>query len=141
MRLDDEDWEEQLQQALRALPPEQAPSRLRRRLRNIPWRQRLRWRPGVAGVGLQRAGPRWGLALSLALLGGLVFFQLERREAAQVAQARSDIAVALAYLDRASQLAGQHASGALRHGLARPVAQHTINTLQQPLAISLEDSL
>lgn len=132
---DDNDpaWERDLRAALGALPGEQAPRRLRRRLQRIPRRaRRQRWwlRPG------------WALALlvPVVLVIGLQQQRLAMQEA-ELAQARQDLALALSYLEKANGITAGQINAALDAGLARPVAEQTRYSLQLPVETTLETRL
>jgi hypothetical protein len=132
LELNDEDWERRLQQALADMPLERAPAGLRRRLRDIPRRDRRPFR-------LQ---PRWSLALALVpfLLAGLLFQQQrQQRELEQeLAQARQDLAQALHYLERANERAGASVMEAMELGVGQPVSRTTYSVLHEHLDLTQE---
>ena len=138
IELDGDDWEEQLKAALAELPPEQAPQRLHRSLRRIPRQQRLRDRAGWPWFN-----PAWAFALLLVPLAVVVYLQNERleRQEYEVAQARSDLILALKYIEKVNQSAGLQVKAAIDKGLTRPVAEETTRVIQQPLAITKEYEL
>ncbi|MDX1461248.1 MAG: hypothetical protein R3348_09360 [Xanthomonadales bacterium] len=83
----------QLQRAMEHIGTERAPASLRRKLRRIPAQHTSRWRQ-----------PRWVLAYAAVPLAvfSLVLMQprTEVPTPAELQQARQDLAVAFAYLDR-----------------------------------------
>ncbi|NNJ64728.1 MAG: hypothetical protein HKP16_04125 [Xanthomonadales bacterium] len=99
------DLDRQLEAMLEQLEIERAPARLRRRLRRIPRDERRRERPSW---GWQP--PRWALAPALAavplLVIGLVLMQPRQPSEAEVDQARQDLALAFAYLDKVGNRTG-----------------------------------
>ena len=86
----------QLQQAMDAIHVERAPDSLRKRLRAVPRQQKPKFRL------LQ---PRWALALAAIPLVviSLSLMRPDTPSASELAQARHDIAIAFAYLDKATK--------------------------------------
>lgn len=118
--------EERLDQLFSQLGVEKAPRSLTQRLHRIPreqgdepaWRRLLR----------PAAVPRWVLApaLTAALLAVGVVMTLPRQpSAAEVLQARQELALAFHYIDKAGAITGQEIQavlgGKLREGLRDPV--------------------
>lgn len=135
LQLDDDDWETQLCRAVSEIPEEKAPPRLRRRLRRIPRQQRALERPGFFI-------PRWAAALAVMPLVLASYLYWDNiHQAREIAQGRQDLAVALAYLDKANQKASVQIMATIDGGLNRPVTNNTIQTLQQSLDITLEYEL
>ena len=113
----------QLEALLEQLEIEKAPASLTRRLHRIPdgpgdspawWRRLLA--PGQA--------PRWALVPALAavlLVIGVVMTQPRQPSQQEILQARHDLAVAFAYIDKAGVLTGQEIrsvlGGELRHSV------------------------
>ena len=83
----------QLQRAMEHVQVENAPASLKRRLHRIPSKHRP--------VYLQ---PRWAMAFAIVPLVVISIAMLQPREpsAAQIDQARKELAVAFAYIDRVS---------------------------------------
>ena len=135
LRLDGEDWEQQLTGSLAAMPIEQAPPGLRRKLRRIPRQQRALERPGLFL-------PRWAIALSLVpvLLASFLYWD-NSNKAREIAQGRRDLAVALVYLEKINREANAQLMAAIEDGLARPVTNQTTQALQRPLEIQREYEL
>jgi hypothetical protein len=121
----------ELDALLSRLRIEQAPERLTQRLYRIPAEEtrterRGNWRDWF------RAPPRWALAPAFAavplLVVAVVLLQPRQPSPAEVEQARHDVAVAFAYLDRVGLRTGreiQSVLGAeLRHGVKQPLTEH-----------------
>ncbi|MEJ2384314.1 MAG: hypothetical protein P8Y54_07925 [Xanthomonadales bacterium] len=129
---DDTDRDANLDALLAQLRIEQAPERLTRRLYRIPLEEgagrKARhsvWRDWF------RARPRWVLAPAFAavpLLVVMLLLQPWQPSKAEVEQARHDVAVAFAYLDRAGLRAGREIEdvlgGELRHSVKQPLSEH-----------------
>jgi hypothetical protein len=125
----------QLQLALSTLPVEQAPASLRRKLRRIPRQQKALQRP-------RYFQPRWVLAAALPVCLVLLFWPGEsvNREV-EIAQGKQELAIALAYLDRANRRAGAEISATINRGFSAPVTRNTVHTLQNQLKINREYEL
>jgi len=124
----------QLQQAMAQPPPERAPASLRRKLRRIPREQRALERPAWFQ-------PRWAAALvAIPLVAVITVSQLGPREPtkAEVAQARQDLALAFAYLDRAGRKTGLTIESAINDGLTEPVTESTVRTLDEQFSLNKE---
>jgi hypothetical protein len=91
----------ELQRGMEQLRIEKAPASLQRKLRQIPASERP-----------VRLRPRWMMAGALAvvplLVIGIALLQPRQPSAAEVEQARIDLAVAFAYLDKVGDRAGNH---------------------------------
>jgi hypothetical protein len=108
-------WESEIKDLMKGLGMEKAPPGLRRRLRRIPREQRSGpreawWQP-----------PRWAMAPALAvvplLVITIVMLQPRQPSQAEVEQARQDLALAFAYLDRAGSRTGNEIQRALDESL------------------------
>jgi anti-sigma-K factor RskA len=136
----------ELQQALAALPSEAAPASLRRKLQQVPRLQQAARRADEqpAQSWLPRPGwwqPRWVMALAvLPLVVALTLIQLGPREpsAAEVAQARQDLALALAYLQKASRTTEREIHMAFDEGIGQPVQHATVRTLGEQFDLDKE---
>ena len=129
---DDAQWESMMEQ----LSIEKAPASLTRRLKRIPREQRgpeNRWswlRPGQF--------PRWAMAPAFAavplLVLAVVMLQPRQPSAAEVEQARQDLAVAFAYLDKVGYRTGNEIQtvlgGELRHSVKDKLSEHIPFTKQ-----------
>lgn len=127
--------EEQLEAMLAQLEVEKAPDSLTRRLYRIPEEQR---RP-EAKSGWKwpwqwslNPMPSWAMAPALAavplLVLAVVFMQNRGPSEAEVEQARQDLAVAFAYMDRVGLRTSAEIqdilSSELRHSVKQPLSEH-----------------
>lgn len=89
----------ELQRDMDQLKVERAPASLRRKLARIPREQKVRWQP-----------PRWAFATAMAAVPLLVIsitvLQPRQPSAAEIEQARQDLAVAFAYIDKVGSRTG-----------------------------------
>jgi anti-sigma factor RsiW len=106
----------QLQQAMEAVHVERAPASLRKRLRAIPRNHRSKPLFGF----LQ---PRWAVALAAIplVLISVSLMQPDTPSAADVAQARQEMAIAFAYLDMAGVITGREIGSNVGHTMADAV--------------------
>lgn len=116
----------QLQRAMEGIRVERAPASLRRKLRRIPREQRPAY--------LQ---PAWVTAFAVVplLIVAIALMQpgeMQPREptAAEVAQARQELAVAFAYIDRVSARAGNEIQSELSGEMTDAVAGSVFRTIQ-----------
>jgi anti-sigma factor RsiW len=104
----------ELQRDMERLGVEAAPKSLRRKLRRIPREQRTTWRP-----------QRWALATAMAavplLVIGITLMQPRQPSAAEVEQARQDLALAFSYIEQV----GNRTGGVLNDVLATEL-QHNV---------------
>jgi hypothetical protein len=128
LRLEEDDWELQLQCALAEIPPDPAPARLRRTLRRIPKQQRRESRTAWFV-------PRWAFAASALplLMAFYLYWGSTAQDDREIAQGRRDLAVALTYIARANQQVSSHISSTVYGGMAKPITDNTRQILQQPL--------
>ena len=130
-RTDDNGHDAELDALLGQLRIEQAPERLTRRLYRIPQEEGRKARRG-AWRDWFRAPPRWVLAPAFAavplLVVTLLLMQPKQPSRAEVEQARHDVAVAFAYLDRVGLRAGREIESVLgeelRHSVKQPLSEH-----------------
>ena len=115
----------QLQQALASIPVEQAPASLRKKLRRIPRDQRVRQRPDFLR-------PRWAMALAAIPLVILVVNLAGPREPteAELAQARQDLAIAFAYIEKVSNRTGKKIDAVVGSEMNDAVTGSVIRTIQ-----------
>lgn len=116
----------QLQRAMEGIRVERAPASLRRKLRRIPRQQRPAY--------LQ---PAWVTAFAVMPLLIIAIALMQPRErqpreptAAEVAQARQELAVAFAYIDRVSERAGNEIESELSGEMTDAVAGSVFRTIQ-----------
>jgi len=119
--------ESRLDEMLEQLRVEKAPASLTRRLKRIP-REEQPW--GTLWSWLLSPGqaPRWVLAPALAavwlLVISVVSMQPRQPSPGEVEQAREQLAVAFAYLDKAGSRTGAEIHSVLDDGLKRPVKEN-----------------
>lgn len=131
-RPEEQSADAQITAMLERLEIEKAPASLTRRLMRIPREERRRdkqwsWQP-----------PRWALAPALAAVPLLallaVFMMPQQPSAAEVEQARKDLAVAFAYIDKVGYRTGDEIrsvlAGELRHGVKDTLSEHLPFTKQ-----------
>lgn len=121
----------ELQQALAGMPRQQAPASLTRKLQQIS-RRESRW------ISNWAPRSRWAFAtiLVLSLIGGGQLYQQHQQQLAQraeLAQARQDLALVLAYLDKVNRSTNAHIQTTVNQATAKPVARVTTQTLQNQL--------
>ena len=126
-----EDLEAQIDVMMAKLSVEKAPASLTRRLQRIPREQRSKegqwsWLP------FGQPSPGWLLAPAFALVPLLVLtvvlMQKPQPSAADIEQARQDLAVAFAYIDKAGYRTGHEIQsvlgGELRHTVKGNLSKH-----------------
>jgi len=114
----------QLQQAMDAVRVEPAPAGLRKRLRAIPRKHRA---TPVFGF-LQ---PRWAMALAVIPLVviSVSLMQPDTPSASEVAKARQDLAIAFAYLEKASNRVGYEIESTVGDTMSDAVAGTVIRNI------------
>ncbi len=143
----------QLQQVMAAIPVERAPESLREKLQRIPAEQeslRLAAAGGSAGrhAARQHAAPgrrwfepRWAMALAavpLVVVFGMQLSGPREPSAAELAQARQDLAVAFNYLAKASRATEREIEHTIGVGMRDPVQKNTVRTLVDQLDLNEE---
>ena len=124
----------QLQRAMEHVQVEKAPASLKRRLRRIPGEHRPAY--------LQ---PRWAMAFAIVPLVVISVAMLQPREptAAQIDQARKELAVAFAYIDRVSDRTfnriEQEVGGELKNAVGGSVIKSISKPKTQPELDSKEN--
>jgi hypothetical protein len=138
----------QLQQAMDTVHVERAPASLTKRLRAIPREQRptpkfslLQPLWAIAQAGLS-AGFRPKL-LALAAIVPLILItvslmQPKTPSAQEIEQARQDLAVAFAYLDKAGQFTGREIESAVGNTMSDAIAGSVIRTIKSQNETSKE---
>ena len=127
---DEEAWEAQIDAMMEQLTVEKAPTSLSRRLKRIPREERgkeNRWSWLMPGQF-----PRWAMAPAFAvvplLVLAFVLMQPQQPSAADVEQARQDLAIAFAYLDKVGHRTGNEIQtvlgGELRHSVKDNLSEH-----------------
>jgi len=126
-----EDPEAQIDAMMANLSVEKAPASLTRRLKRIPREQRSKegqwsWLP------FGKQSPGWVLAPAFALVPllvlAVVLMQKPQPSAADIEQARQDLALAFAYIDKAGYRTGHEIQsvlgGELRHTVKGNLSKH-----------------
>lgn len=127
--------DEQLEAMLAELEIEKAPASLTSRLNRIPEEESSKGWSGLKGrIGrlFESPAPRWVMAPAMAAIAvavlAAVLMQDRGPSAAEVEQARKDLAVAFAYLDKAGLRTGEEIQSILgselRHGVKQPLSEH-----------------
>ena len=127
---DEEAWEAQINAMMEQLTVEKAPASLSRRLQRIPREERRkdnRWSWLMPGQF-----PRWAMAPAFAavplLVLAFVLMQPKQPSAADVEQARQDLSIAFAYLDKVGNRTGNEIQsvlgGQLRHSVKGNLSEH-----------------
>lgn len=106
----------QLQQAMDAVQVERAPASLKKRLRAIPSEQR----PMQMFKFLQ---PRWVTALAVIplVIIAVSLMRPDTPSAGEIAQARQELAIAFAYLDKVGVITGREIESAVGQTMANAV--------------------
>lgn len=118
--------DEQLEAMLAELEVEKAPASLTSRLNRIPEEEAAKgWKWPWQWFSVPQ--PRWVMAPAMAVAAVAVLtvsLNLERGPSdAEVEQARQDLAVAFAYMDKVSVRTGDEIQSVLDHGLRKTVKQ------------------
>lgn len=111
----------QLQQAMESVKVERAPDSLRKRLRVIPAEQRPK-------QVFRLFQPRWAMALASIplVIIAVSLMQPDTPSQSELAQARQDMAIAFAYLDRAGVITGREIESTVGQTMANAVT-HSVN--------------
>ena len=123
----------QLQQAMDAIHVERAPASLKKRLRAIPREHRTKPLFGL----LQ---PRWALALAAVplVLISVSLMRPDTPSAADIAQARQEMAIAFAYLDKAGVITGREIESSVGHTMADAVTGSVTKAIKSQILYSKE---
>ena len=127
--------DEQLEAMLADLDTEKAPASLTSRLNRIPEEEGSRGWSGLKrrlGRLFDNPTPRWVMAPAMAAVAvavlAVVLMQDRGPTAAEVEQARQELAIAFAYLDKAGVRTGAEIQdalgGELRHSVKQPLSEH-----------------
>ena len=125
------DPEAQIDAMMANLTVEKAPASLTRRLRRIPREQRPKADPW-SWLPFGKQSPGWALAPAFALVPllvlAVVLMQKPQHSAADIEQARQDLAVAFAYIDKAGGRTGHEIQtvlgGELRQTVKGNLSKH-----------------
>jgi anti-sigma factor RsiW len=123
----------QLQQAMDGVRVERAPDSLRKRLRAIPREHR---RTPVFSL-LQ---PRWAMALAAIplVIIAVSLMRPDTPSASEIAQARHDMAIAFAYLDKAGVITGREIESSVGQTMADAVTDSVNRAIQSQSLTSKE---
>ncbi|MBT8061249.1 MAG: hypothetical protein HKO64_09125 [Xanthomonadales bacterium] len=112
----------QLQRAMSELSIERAPASLRRRLKKIPAQSRPAWQQ-----------PRWVMAYATVpvLALAMVMMQPSTPSASELEQARQDLAVAFAYIDRVSVRTTLTIQSEIGSEMSRAVAEPILESINE----------
>jgi len=115
----------QLQQAMDEIKVERAPDSLRKRLKAIPRQHRRTPKFGL----LQ---PRWAMALAVIPLVVIAvsLMRPDTPSAGEIAQARQEMAIAFAYLDKAGVITGREIESVVGHTMANAVTGSVNKAIQ-----------
>ena len=114
----------QLQQAMDEIKVERAPDSLRKRLKAVP-RQHRR-------AGFSFFQPRWAMALAAVPLVVITIslMQPDTPSESEIAQARQEMAIAFAYLDKAGVITGREIESVVGHTMADAVTGSVNKAIQ-----------
>jgi len=123
----------QLQQAMDDIRVERAPASLRKRLRTVPREQRTTSK-------LSLLQPRWAMALATVplVLIAVSLMQPKTPSAEEIAQARHDMAIAFAYLDKAGVITGREIESTVGQTMANAVTGSVNKAIQSQNLTSKE---
>ena len=123
----------QLQQVMDQVNVEQAPQSLTKRLNAIPRQHRSK--PAFSFFQ-----PRWAMALAAIPLVVITvsLMQPDTPSASEVAQARQEMAIAFAYLDKAAVITGREIESTVGHTMANAVTGSVNKVIQSPNLTSKE---
>jgi len=115
----------QLQQAMDAIHVERAPASLTRKLQAIPRKHRTK-------PVFSLFQPRWAAALAAIPLLVITFslMQPDTPSASELAQARQELAIAFAYLDKAAVITGREIESTVGHTMANAVTGSVNRTIK-----------
>ena len=115
----------QLQKAMDALSVERAPASLRKKLRAIPREHRQK-------PVFRLLQPRWAMALAAVPLAviAISLMQPDTPSAEEIEQARYELALAFAYLDRAGKRAGMDIEKTVGNTMSDAIAGSLIRNIK-----------
>lgn len=123
----------QLQQLMDGLPAEQAPASLRKRLNSIPREQRSEGaHRSPPKIGFRLLQPRWVMALAAVPLAIIMLsmMQPDTPSDSEIAQARQELALAFAYLDKARHITGREIESSVGNTLADAITGSVNRTIK-----------
>ena len=118
----------QLQQAMDAIRVEKAPASLTKKLQAIPRQHRRKPAFSLSSF----AQPRWAAALAAVPLVviALSLMRPATPSEAEIAQARQELAIAFAYLDKAGVITGREIESKVGRTMANAVTDSVNRTIQ-----------
>jgi hypothetical protein len=139
----------QLQQLMARLPRERAPDSLRRKLQAIPREQGAAHPPPKPDSTRHESPGRWfdwlrqpqwaGALAAIPLVALLVLSQLGREDgasapptAAEIEQARQELALAFAYLERAGRVTERQIDMNIDRSMTAPVTEEMVRAIEEP---------
>lgn len=123
----------QLQQAMDQVQVERAPRGLTKRLNAIPREHRSR-------PSFSLLQPRWAMALAAVPLVVIAvsLMRPDTPSASEIAQARQELAIAFAYLDKAGAITGREIESTVGRTMANAVTGSVNKVIQSPNLTSKE---
>jgi len=123
----------QLQQAMDQVHVERAPRSLTKRLNAIPREHRKR-------PSFSLLQPRWAMALAAVPLVVIAvsLMRPDTPSASEIAQARQELAIAFAYLDKAAVITGREIESTVGNTMANAVTGSVNKVIQSPNLTSKE---
>jgi anti-sigma factor RsiW len=123
----------QLQQAMDQVQVERAPRSLTKRLNAVPRKHRSR-------PSFSLLQPRWAMALAAVPLVVIAvsLMRPDTPSASEIAQARQELAIAFAYLDKAAVITGREIESTVGSTMANAVTGSVNKVIQSPNLTSKE---
>ena len=126
----------QLQQIIADLPKDRAPASLTQRLLAIPAEQQT----GAPKNSLAWLQPRWVMALAVIPLAIIAVNMLQPKQpsAAEIAQARHDLAIAFAYLDKAGRITSREIENQVGNTMTDAIVGSVLKNVKSQYEVSKE---
>ena len=123
----------QLQKAMDAIQVERAPNSLRKRLRVIPRQHR-----GIPVFNILQ--PRWVMALAVVplVVVAVNLMQPKTPSAQEIEQARHDLVIAFAYLDKVGQFTGHEIESTVGNTMSDAIAGSVVRNIKSQYGTSKE---
>ena len=137
----------QLQRALANIPTERAPDSLRRKLAAIPEQESRQRKTGGGWWQQSWQVPRWAAAVVaiplvvLAVNQTTEWFGPKEPSAAEIAQARQELAVALSYLEKVSRKTSLEIGDTVNNEMRKTVNENMIEAIHAELEFNKEREL
>lgn len=133
----------QLQQLMAGLPQERAPASLTQRLLAIPAEQQAsKSQAGTPQKRLSWLQPRWVMVLAAVPLAIIAVNLMQPKEpsAAEIAQARHDLAIAFAYLDKAGRITSREIENQVGNTMTDAIAGSVLRNVKSQYELSKENN-